>query len=391
MMSAVGMFKKVLLVDDEENILQGYLRNLRKSFAVQVATSGSEAVRVLETQGPFALLVADMRMPGMSGLELLEVARQKWPRMIRIMLTGNADQRTAVEAVNHGQVFRFLNKPCPPEELTLAIEAGLHQHQLQEAERELLEKTLTGSIQVLTDLLALVDPASFGWSQVVKDRAGKVAQRLGHGDIWSLEAAALLAPIGRLALPQEVAMDASLPAALPPKEQEILRRVPDVGAQLLGSIPRLEGVAEIIRYQAKHFDGGGFPDDAVKGAEIPWGARILKPLLDFTAIERVRRDKRVAMEALKLKSNRYDPAVLEAMEACLLDMATAGSGAASAIPCPVRSLQAGQRLTENLTTVTGKVILHAGTLIRPPHLLLIHDVGELLGFQEPAFIAAGEL
>lgn len=388
-MSAVGLFKKVLLVDDDENILQGYLRNLRKGFAVQVATSGAEAIRLLETQGPFALLVADMRMPGMSGLELLEAAMHQWPRMVRIMLTGNADQRTAMEAVNHGQVFRFLTKPCPPEELALAIEAGLHQHHLQEAERELLEKTLTGSIQVLTDLLALVDPTSFGWSQVVKDRARLLAQHLGHGDVWSLEVAALLAPIGRLALPQEVS-DAGPAAALPPKEQEMLRRVPEVGAQLLAAIPRLEEAVEIIRYQAKHFDGGGFPDDGVKGADIPWGARILKPLLDFTANERVRKDKRVAMEALKLKPNRYDPAVLEAMEACLLEKPASGAGSPSAVPCAVRSLQAGQRLAENLVTLTGKVILHAGTLIRPPHLLLIRDVGELLGFQEPAFIAADE-
>lgn len=389
MMSAVGLFKKVLLVDDDENILQGYLRNLRKGFAVQVATSGDEAIRLLDAQGPFALLVADMRMPGMSGLELLEAAARKWPRMVRIMLTGNADQRTAVEAVNHGQVFRFLTKPCPPEELALAIEAGLRQHHLQEAERELLEKTLTGSIQVLTDLLALVDPTSFGWSQVVKDRARLLAQHLGHGDVWSLEVAALLAPIGRLALPQEVA-GAGHSAALPPKEQEMLRRVPEVGAQLLAAIPRLEDAVEIIRYQAKHFDGGGFPDGGVKGADIPWGARILKPLLDFTAIERVRKDKRVAMEALKLKPNRYDPSVLEAMEACLLEKPASGAGSLPAVPCSARSLQAGQRLTENLVTVTGKVILHAGTIIRPPHLLLIQDVGELLGFQEPAFIAPEE-
>jgi len=385
-MPEVGMFRKVLLVDDDENILQGYLRNLRRGFAVQVATGGAEAIRLLESQGPFALLVADMRMPGMSGLELLEVARMKWPGMIRVMLTGNADQKTAVEAVNRGQVFRFLNKPCLPEDLARVIEAGLRQHQLQEAERELLEKTLTGSLQVLTDLLSLIDPPSFGWSQVVKERARIVAQSLGFGDIWCLEIAALLAPIGRLALPREVAQATLSDDRLPMKEYEMLRRVPEVGANLLASIPRMEGVVEIIRYQSKGFDGEGFPEDGVRGEDIPLGARILRPLLDFMAIERIRGDKRVAMEALKLKGECYDPAVLQAVEACLLGHAAPGPVLHTVLPCPIRSLQAGHCLAENLTTATGKVLLHAGTHLRPPHLLLIRDAGDLLGLQEPAYI-----
>ena len=108
------MAHKILLVDDDRNILSGYQRVLRKAFDLETALGGEEALRLLTMDGPFSLVVADMQMPGMSGLELLDKAQTVSPDTIRIMLTGNTDQKTAADAVNQGQVFRFLTKPCSP-------------------------------------------------------------------------------------------------------------------------------------------------------------------------------------------------------------------------------------------------------------------------------------
>ena len=102
----------VLLVDDEENLLSGLRRQLRGKFEVFTAEGGDQALEMLENQSEFGVIVADMHMPGMTGLELLVAFSNKSPTTTRIMLTGNANQDCAVEAINKSHVFGFLNKPC---------------------------------------------------------------------------------------------------------------------------------------------------------------------------------------------------------------------------------------------------------------------------------------
>src|SRR5215210_4116080 len=135
------MTSKILMVDDDENILAGYQRTLRKQFAIDTASSGAQGLARLSADGPYAVVVADMQMPNMNGIEFLKLAEAQVHDTVRIMLTGNADQKTSVDAVNEGHVFRFLNKPCKPETFTNTLEAGLKQHQLIIAERQLLEMT----------------------------------------------------------------------------------------------------------------------------------------------------------------------------------------------------------------------------------------------------------
>jgi diguanylate cyclase (GGDEF)-like protein len=122
------MTEKILLVDDDQNILRGYRRALRKRFHFDIACGAEAALEVIEQEGPFAVVVSDMRMPGMDGLQLLSKLKEISPHTVRIMLTGNADQKTAVDAVNKGKVLKFLTKPCNPETLADAIEAGLSQY-----------------------------------------------------------------------------------------------------------------------------------------------------------------------------------------------------------------------------------------------------------------------
>ena len=106
------MTTRILCVDDDSNILIGYQRALRKQFQIEVALGGEEGLAAVRSQGPYAVIVADMRMPGMDGVELLAKVREIAPDTVRMMLTGNADQQTALEAVNQGHIFRFMTKPC---------------------------------------------------------------------------------------------------------------------------------------------------------------------------------------------------------------------------------------------------------------------------------------
>jgi response regulator RpfG family c-di-GMP phosphodiesterase len=369
------MVARILLVDDEENILQGYHRVMRHVFEMDVALGGAQALQAMEKHGPYAVVIADMRMPGMSGLDLLTEARFRFPDTTRIMLTGNSDQKTATDAVNHGQVFRFLTKPCPPEELELAIRAGLRQHQLVVAEKELLEQTLTGAIAVLSELLASVDPVLFSRSQVVRERGARLARMLGCEEVWAIEMAALLAPIGRIALPTAAVQASGNRAAV----TALLAAVPEVGARLLQSIPRLEGIARIIKYQGKGYDGSGVPAEDIQGEAIPLESRILKVLWDFSELDVSRRNHLIALEELRLKPRPYDPRVLEALG----DLLAFAPPAPTAHNVRLRDLQTGMTLVADIQTEDGGLVLPTGLRLGPGHLELLASLSHLVDLREP--------
>ncbi len=147
------MNEKILFVDDEKNILDGYRRNLRGTFNIETVESGYAALELISTQGPYAVVVSDMRMPEMDGVELLTNVEKQTPDTIRIMLTGNADQKTATDALNKGHIFQFLNKPCSKEKLIDVIDAAIIQYRQSKKNKERLDKALTG-VDDLTQKLA---------------------------------------------------------------------------------------------------------------------------------------------------------------------------------------------------------------------------------------------
>ena len=282
------MSGKILCVDDEPHVLAGYERQLRKQFDIETALGGEQGLSAIAARGPFAVIVTDMRMPGMSGIEFLGRVRKLTPDSVRMMLTGNNDQHTATSAVNDGNVFRFLNKPCPAETLAEALHAGLEQYRLITAEKQLLEQTLHGSIKVLTDLLSLVSPVAFGRATRVQRLVRKVAEILKVHGGWQLDIAAMLSQIGCVTVPETVLETVYAGGDLPDEERRMFERHPQIGRGLIAQIPRLEVVAEIVAYQEKHFDGQGLPADDVKGESIPLGARILKATLDYECLRSAR-------------------------------------------------------------------------------------------------------
>jgi DNA-binding NtrC family response regulator len=151
------MLPRVLLVDDDRALLASMARNLRGRYELVTAESGPEALKLAGAFPPFATIVADMQMPGMNGIELLRAFEKLCVTTTRIMLTGQTDLATAMEAVNHGHVFRFLTKPCAIEALEATIDAGIGQYHLATAEKVLLEETLAGSVQTLVDLLSVLE------------------------------------------------------------------------------------------------------------------------------------------------------------------------------------------------------------------------------------------
>jgi YesN/AraC family two-component response regulator len=137
--------EKVLFVDDEQPVLEGYQRLLRREFAVSTALGGHEGLVAIQTNGPYAVVISDMRMPEMDGVEFLSQVRQKAPDSVRMLLTGHADFSAAIEAVNRGNIFRYLTKPCEKEALIEAIQSGVAQYNASTAQRELAQRAQTGA------------------------------------------------------------------------------------------------------------------------------------------------------------------------------------------------------------------------------------------------------
>ncbi len=269
----------VLCVDDEPRVLEGLKLTLRRSYDVATATSGAAGLDKLQEMSGTAVVISDMRMPGMDGATFLTKVRELWPDATRLLLTGEPGRDAAVAAVNEGQIFRFLTKPCAPDKLIAAVEAAVRQHQLVTAEKELLQKTVLGSIRALVDVLGIVNPIAFGRGSRIKRLASQLAAAAGLQPSWELEAAALLSQIGYVSLPVELVEKAVTGETLNSDEALLLRETPKVTQGILARIPRLENVAAILSC-ANYLQA----DKEPRNAEVAENAAVLMHVLEFDSL-----------------------------------------------------------------------------------------------------------
>ena len=352
---------RILCVDDEPQVLEGLATHLRREFEMFRATSGKEGLELLASKGPFPVVVSDMRMPGMDGAQFLAAVRQQAPDSVRILLTGQAEMSSAIAAVNEGQIFRFLTKPCPPAVLKSALEAAVRQHNLVTGERVLLDQTLRGCVQVLTEVLALANPAAFGRANRVNERVLLVTMKLGIDETWQLEVASLLSQLGCVTLPPETSERVYKGEALTSEEKGMVARLPQIAARLLEKIPRLEEVRAIVALQSARFDGRGLPPGSPQGEALPLGARLLKLAIDYDGYEQSGVAATEAFAKLREDAGAYDPKLLELM--------ASQYGAAGAVQelleVPVAGLVPGMRFAEDVHATNGALLIARGYEVTP--------------------------
>lgn len=347
---------RVLLVDDDANLLAGLRRKLRKGFALTTAEGPDEALRILEAADTpsFAAIVVDMQMPGMNGVELLERIAPKHPDATRVMLTGNADQGTAAAAVNRGSVFRFLTKPCDTDTLVATLDAAVAQHRLVTAEKQLLQQTLRGSVKLLVDLLAVVDPEAHGRAMTLKSRMAKLVGPLEVPRPWEAEIAALVSPLGLMAMPEALREKLDRPSRMTPDDKKQAAAAREQIASLVANIPRLEGVAEILRFQTARYDGGDATGVSPKRDKLPPASRVLHALHDLAEYEALGMSVPAAIDGMSKLPGKHDPAVLKAIE---VHVTPAGQRVPTDVP--IRELILGQVLAEDVTTRDGRLLMRA--------------------------------
>ena len=380
------MNRRVLIVDDDENLLATCRTTLRKQFTLETALGADEALDTIEHDEPYAVIVSDMRMPGMDGLQLLQAVQTRSPDSVRMMLTGNADLDTAIRAVNDGNVFRFITKPCPTADLVKVLESGIRQYRLVMAERELLEQTLHGAIKVCTEILSSVDQRTYGRAMQIREHITPIAHAVGVDPVWQIEVAALLAEIGNATIPPVVLVRQRHGNTLSGAETDMLSRVPVRGHDLIASIPRLESVARTVLYARKGYDGSGIPNDDVAGEDIPKPARLLRIVSDFVGLEADGESKRRAIEILRSRSGSYDPGLLEAAAPFLCPAPGGDVATTTSLSIAFSDLRVGDLLRSNVETADGVLITQAGTILTSTLLERMRNFVELNSAKEPIVV-----
>lgn len=338
--------RRVLFVDDEPNVLTALTRNLRTDFEISTADGGQAALDLLSTtESPFAVIVSDMRMPKMDGAAFLGRVKELSPTSTRLLLTGDADIKSAIKAVNEGQIFRFLCKPCPPPTLSSAIEAAVEQHALVTAERDIMERTLSAVVKTLSDVLSLTDPELFKRATLVKGYVSQVVRGLALEGAWQIEVAAALHTLGLVALPRELAHHSKGLTPLTVEDKKQLAAHPETAHRILCAIPRLEDVALIVAQQSS---------EPEQGPEwVRRGARLLR--LAKRVEERVSRGAPLteAIDALTSAASAEDKQFLGALR-------SAHSEAMPVKALKARDLKPRMVLDEDVKTREGALVLPKG-------------------------------
>jgi CheY-like chemotaxis protein len=202
-----------------------------------------------------------MRMPGMNGAELLTRIRDQYPDTVRMILSGQADLDSTISAINDGHIFRFLTKPCNEDALRAAVSAGLEQHELITTRKELLEKTLQGLVEMLTDILGITNPVARRRTGRVRQYSAAIASALKFTMPWDLRLATLLSQLGCITLPATLLDKLYAGTPLDDEELRLYRRHPDVAATLIRRIPQLEPVAAMVARQQQVTDFTALPTE----------------------------------------------------------------------------------------------------------------------------------
>ncbi|MFL6444075.1 MAG: response regulator [Candidatus Sulfotelmatobacter sp.] len=349
------MAEKILLVDDEPNVLDGYRRTLGREFALETAVGGQEALALME-KAPYAVVVSDMRMPGMDGVQLLSRVKTQSPDTIRVMLTGHADMETAINAINEGSIFRFLNKPATKDMMAKTLTSALVQYRLVTAEKQLLEQTLSGALQVLTEVLSLVNPAAFSRAARARRYIHHVVTSMKLGNPWQYEVAAMLSQLGCVTLAPETIDAVYKGDTLPPQEQAQYDSHPNVAYQLLSKIPRLEPIAWMIRHQNRAVS----QSENTELPDIRKGAEVLRLVLEYEQATHQGASRTEAAHTLARQNSEMGPEFFAALVA--LDP-NAEEGQVKR--CSIDELYAGMIIQQDVQTNGGSLLVSTGQEVTP--------------------------
>jgi CheY-like chemotaxis protein len=356
---------KVLFVDDQAEVLEELKVSVSDVCDPFVATSAEEGLQVFQKEGPFTVVVSDQILPGVDGADFLAKVIRRDPHVSTMLLTGNANYNDAMTAVNKGHVFRLLEKPYCPKALRNAIVAGERQRDLMLAERVLLHETLIGAVNALTETLSTVKPRFFGRAQRVKRLAGEVARYLDFPHPWQVETAAVFSQMASITLPEEEAENVFLRKRLRPQIIKLVDKFPEVIDHLLGHIPRLEEVREILDCLM----GNPLPYQKPGKEETYRAFEILDAALEYDYLEVEGHDSEVILGTLQAGRKNFNQDVIEA----ITQLQQKSKTRYLVNELHLDDLREGMRLAEDLSLDTAMLVAPKGTDITKHFLQVLHN------------------
>lgn len=404
---------RLLIVDDEEAVLQALKRLFHRQYDVVIHTSGAAALEELK-KDTFDVIISDMRMPGMTGAELLKACFEQYPDMIRILLTGYSDLDSAIKAVNEGNIYRYISKPWDNDQLRSVIAEAIDNRDLKsaneklnahiieqnkeleslnrrlqerfhetsfalgEAEAKLTDayRSLRQEFNSMVHILVSIMERRNGEEEGSSERLARLAKEFGEfsglegQQIQDLYYAALLKNIGKVSLPDSV-LNKSI-AQMTRAEKMDYARFTINGQTMLMLLEPLQNSSTIIRSHMELYNGKGFPDK-LSGDAIPKEARILRIVTDFVEIQReynflgetlTSEDARSYM--LKMAGQRYDRELVDIFMEVLEDF---DEGVVSDMErIPIQDARIGMTLVGSLISPAGMVLLSEGTVLTERHV-----------------------
>jgi response regulator RpfG family c-di-GMP phosphodiesterase len=375
--------ERVLFVDDEPEVLEGIKRSLRNQVGLETATSGAEGLRLLREAGPFALVVSDMRMPSMSGVQFLMKVREQSPDIVRLVLSGQADLQATIDAVNQGHIYRFLTKPCPVDQLRTAIEDGLKQHRLLVAEKVLLEQTLSGCVKMLIEILGMVSPTASARASRLQRYTVELAAALNLPDRWQWGLAALVSQIGCVGLPKDILSKVEAGQALTDDEGRLYESHPQVAEKLLGAIPRLEDVAAIVTAQFGALSLAGRPENLRQWEDRSIGQLLLRTACEFDRLILKGVTRETAAVTLGASNLGLPADVMNALRS----LAPANRERVVR-QIHIKSLVPGMVLDEDLVSPKGIRLVPAGNEVTQSLIIRLKSIANGVGVVEPFRVLA---
>jgi CheY-like chemotaxis protein len=372
------MSGRILLVDDEPRLLDGLRRTLRGRYVINTANSGAEGLELVtqsaQEDNPFAVIVSDMMMPGMSGAEFLIQVRPILPDAVLMILSGQADLTSTISAVNNANLFRFLTKPIEATDFVTALEAALRQHQLLTSERDLLQNTLTGAVDVLTDVLSMASPVASRRTERVRGVVRAAAEMLAVDDDWRLPIAAMLSHLGCIALPAHVLEQIERGKDLEPAERDMWHDHPATAKQLLSKIPRMEEIADWVAAQPTSQTAADAPG--------PAPADVADAVLPTVAAFLVHHDAGIAGRDIARRlsdTGRYPTTVVEAVLAAVGHQVPRGV----IKELMVANLLPGMVIQDDVETSTGLVLVRSGERVTDALIARLLNFAASVGVKEP--------
>jgi len=366
----------ILLVDDDENLLTSFERHFRRNYTVLTSNSGKSALKRIQENTDISVVISDMNMPEMNGVEFLRQVKQINPLVTRIMLTGFADINVAMNAVNEGNIFRFLTKPVTPDVLEKVIADAVEQYRLITSEKQLLRFTLNGSLEILTEVLSMTNPAAFGRSSRIKKIVQHILSFENLDNAWQYELAATLCLIGDMSIPQPIQDKIHQKVELTPAERETVNFAPQVAYNLLCKIPRFEQIATMILNQHKPFHDYSIQE---AGSEAALGSQMLRIAIDLDEMITDGQDQESITSKLILNEDQnYNSHLTVSLTDYFEDAKCYNSFALK-----VDDLTVGMVLDQDVFSHSGALLLVKGQEITEAVLPRIYNFQKYVGVLQP--------